>query len=328
MRRSWPASLKCKLKFTCWVGLLWHHLGMQILASPRIPAPPPAPLQLAPVPKGFSAVDDFDGSLCYEDADHITRKLQQARVSVMAVRHGQAESNAQSEALGEPLLYGQSESPLTEKGRQQAHQCSVTLYQQLGGEEWLAQALADPKKLPVLVGSDMSRAQETAEILKQDLAAEAERLAGPDGRHKIEEQLQIFSDRRLRETHFGTFERHPLSELQRAYPEFVSHWRPAQGLGTDFRHRFPGGESRADVMGRMQNFLEGCCLRFPSRTVIIVSHGETLLSTRTLLGKAPSAEGKVGAETGAIPNATPFWLVHESFDSDLPSGARTAYELE
>lgn len=280
-------------------------------------------LELSPAPSGFAPVEDCDGSLSYQGPNLLCKRLAFANVQILAVRHGQAESNAQSEALGQPLLYGQSESPLTEKGRQQARECASKLYEQLGGSAWLSQALEDPSKLPVLASSDVSRAQDTASILKAGLADEAEKLRGAEGRQIVEEQLILLSDARLRETNFGRFETRPMAELQNAYPDFVSHWRPSEGMGTDFRHRFPGGESRADVMKRVGNFFDGCCLRFPGRTVIMVSHGETLLSTRALLGKAPVQEGKVAAETGAIPNAVPFWLVQEK----LPATQSCAHDL-
>jgi len=283
-----------------------------------------SPLELSLAPSGFTPVEDLDGSMKYSGSNFLCKRLAFANVQVLGVRHGQAESNAQSEALGQPLLYGQSESPLTDKGRQQARDCAGKLYEQLGGSHWLSQALEDPSKLPVLVSSDVSRAQDTAAILKSGLADEAEKLQGPEGRRIVEEQLTILSDARLRETNFGRFETRPLAELQNAYPDFVSHWRPSQGMGTDFRHRFPGGESRADVMKRVGNFLDGCCLRFPGKTVIMVSHGETLLSTRALLGKAPVQEGKVAAETGAIPNAAPFWLVQDR----LPAYQSCPHELD
>ena len=296
---------------------------------PRILAQVTRPLQqssleLSPAPSGFAPVEDVDGSLNYQGPNLLCKRLAFANVQVLAVRHGQAQSNAQSEALGQPLLYGQSESPLTDKGRQQARDCALKLYEQLGGSQWLNEALEDPALLPVLASSDVTRAQDTAAILKAGLADEAERLRGPEGRRVVEEQLQILSDSRLRETNFGRYETRPLAELQTAYPDFVSHWRPSEGMGTDFRHRFPGGESRADVMKRVGNFLDGCCLRFPGKTVIMVSHGETLLSTRALLGKAPVQEGKVAAETGAIPNATPFWLVQDR----LPAYRSCSHDLD
>lgn len=290
-------------------------------------------LELSPAPIGFSPAEDADGSLLYQGDSAICQKLENARINLLAIRHGQSESNAQSESLGSPLLYGQTESPLTEKGRHQAEACAQQLYQELGGAPWLQQAVHQPELLPVLLTSDLSRAQETAALLKQGLAQEAERLAGSEGRRVVDQKLNIVSDSRLRETHFGRFETRPLAELQSAYPDFVAHWRPRDGQGTDFRHRFPEGESRADVMSRVGNLLESCCGEYPNRTLVLVSHGETLLSTRALLGKAPVMQGKVLAETGKIPNATPFWLIHQDkkFENGPISGNKyggeTCYEI-
>lgn len=295
-------------------------LPLRPVAQVRRPPQETARLDLASAPPGFSAVEDQDGSITYRGSSMLHRRLENAGVRVLGVRHGQAVSNAQSETLGQPLLYGQSESPLTDKGRRQAAECTAAMLQQLGGTEWLQQALSDPALLPVIYSSDLSRTEETAAILKAGLASEAERLAGASGRETVERHLQIVADGRLRETNFGRFETRPFAELQRAYPEFVSHWRPADGMGTDFRHKFPGGESRADVMRRVASLLENCCLRHAQRTVILVSHGETLLSTRALLGKAPLVNGKVAAESGVIPNAAPFWLVNENREQGLPSG--------
>lgn len=295
-------------------------LPLRPVAEVRRPQQEAGRLELAAPPPGFAVAEDRDGSITYRGSSLLYRRLANSGVNVLGLRHGQAVSNAQSETLGQPLLYGQSESPLTDKGRTQARECTAAMLEQLGGDDWLQQAVQDPCKLPVLYSSDLSRTRETAEILKAGLAAEAERLGGPAAREVVEQHLAIVVDSRLRETHFGRFEARPFAELQRAYPEFVSNWRPPQGMGTDFRHRFPGGESRADVMRRVASLLENCCLRHPQRTVILVSHGETLLSTRALLGKAPLVNGKVAAESGVIPNAAPFWLVNENRQQDLPAG--------
>lgn len=305
----------------------WQNKLMPLL--PWVPPPPPRQippavvrpvenrLELGPMPVGFESVDESDGSLTYLGDSPVLRDLLLARVRVLGLRHGEAVSNAQSEALGQPLLYGQSESPLTDRGRQQAAGCADLLVTELGGQDWLQSALLDPQQLPILLCSDVSRARETADIMKACLAQRAQDLGGLPGRAVVDAQLLVCGDVRLRETHFGRFERRPFAELKHAYPDFVAHWRPNHGQGTDFRHRFPGGESRADVMCRMGDFLQSCCQRFPGRTVVLISHGETLLSTRALLGKSPLQSGKVTAETGLFPNATPFWLV--GGEKSLPS---------
>lgn len=293
-------------------------MPLRPVAEIRRPQQAKENLELAVAPPGFAPVDDADGSLAYKGSPLLYRRLQSAGLKVMALRHGQAQSNAQSEVLGQPLLYGQSESPLTEKGRQEARDSVGSVLEQLGGESWLRDALVHPEQFPILLTSDMSRTEETAEIIKAGLADEAERLGGPEAREVVEQNLAIVRDARLRETNFGRFETRPYSELKRSYPDFVANWRPSDGPWVDFRHRFPGGESRADVMRRVAGLLENCCLRHRDKTLILVSHGETLLSTRALLGKAPQVKGKVAAESVSIPNAVPFWLVNGERCQDLP----------
>lgn len=269
---------------------------------------PQCTLELSPVPQGFVAVEEEDGSLCYSEDSPISLQLQKAAVQLLAIRHGESLSNAQSERLGQPLLYGQSESPLTTRGRHQTELCAERLLVELGGLAWLWRALEDPSGCPVFISSDVERARESAEILKAYLVRKALGMGGGRAAALLDSGLLVLSDRRLRETHFGKFEGRPFRELSLSHPQFVAHWRPADGQATDFRHRFPGGESRADVMRRMSDLLLEVCQRFPGRTVVLVSHGETLLSTRALLGKSPVVDGKIKAETGLIPNAEPFWL--------------------
>ena len=122
-------------------------------------------LTLAPVPRGFSEVDPVDGSIAYKGESQLKRLLESNGVKLIAVRHGQSQSNADSEQTGQPLLYGRSESPLTDKGRQQAQACAVELYRELGGDEWLKTCIDDPSKLPVFISSTVSRTVDTANIL-------------------------------------------------------------------------------------------------------------------------------------------------------------------
>lgn len=282
----------------------------------------PPELELSDAPDGFQAVDSADGSLAPAAGSQVSADLKGAGIRLLAMRHGQTQSNADSEALGQPLLFGQSESPLTDKGRQQARDSVPKLLEQLGGDSWLRGALRDPDLLPVVISSDMERAKETASLLKAGLAERAQKIANDGG--TVERNLIVESDARLRETSFGAFETRPFSELQSAYPGFVQNWRPEKGTGTDYCHKFPEGESRADVMVRMEELLENCCLRYPGKTIILVSHGETLLSTRALLGKAPVEGGKLQAEVGTIPNATPVWMTDPL--SSRPGAAPTPEE--
>ncbi|MEW6280163.1 MAG: histidine phosphatase family protein, partial [Candidatus Eremiobacterota bacterium] len=265
-------------------------------------------LPLSPHPPGFQPVDDADGSLAYQGPSWVKRRLENNGVRLVAIRHGQSQSNADSEKLGQPLLYGQSESPLTDLGREQARTCAARLYSQLGGDDWLRGCLDHPEKLPVFLSSPVSRSMDSAELLVQHLRDRVLELGGEEALGRLASHLVVQPEPRLLETHFGRFEGHPLSDLQQAHPDFARNWLPPEGMGTDFRHRFPGGESRADVMLRMACLLDGVARVHAGRTVVVMTHGECLRATRAVLGQAPVQEGKVRAE-GGMANATPYWLV-------------------
>lgn len=266
------------------------------------------PLVLSPVPRGFSEVEAGDGSLRPNGPSLVKRRLEANNVRLVVMRHGQSQSNLESEQLGEPLLYGQSESPLTELGRQQARNCAVELYGQLGGDDWLRGCLDNPRQLPVFVSSPVDRAEDSAQIMVDHLRERVQALGGSQACERLAPFLQVHTDSRLLESNFGRFEKHRLSELANEFPEFVSHWRPPQGLGTDFRHRFPGGESRADVMNRMTSFMDSLTLLHPGRTVVVMAHGESLMAAKGVLGLLPVEEGRLRAQ-GGMQNATPYWLV-------------------
>ncbi|MCE7870321.1 histidine phosphatase family protein [bacterium CPR1] len=305
--------------FTTWIALVCQTVAM-ISSVSAVPlswpqrlrtAPSSRELTLGPVPRGFVAVDPSDGSLAYSGPSLVKRRLEANQVRLVVMRHGQSQSNADSEQQGQILLYGQSESPLTPLGREQARDCASELYRQLGGDSWLQQAMADPRQLPVFVSSPVSRASESAELLVDHLKERVKVLGGPEAASRLAPWLQVHTDPRLLESHFGRFETRPLSEVEREYPDFIAHWRPPEGLGTDFRHRFPGGESRSDVMNRMTSFLDSLALLYPGRTVCVMGHGESLLGARAVLGLIPEQEGKLRAQ-GGLQNATPYWLIGQS----------------
>lgn len=283
-------------------------------ASPPSAIPRPAArdegLALSSLPRGFDGVDAADGSIAYRGSGNgLAQRLAHNQVRVVAIRHGQSQSNADSEQTGQPLLYGRSESPLTAKGIQQARDCAAEFYRQMGGDSWMQAAIDNPSLLPVFCSSTVSRALDSAQIIADHLTERALAIGGEAARDKVAPWLGVHREPRLLESSFGRFETRPLSELQRAYPEFTRHWRPPEGRGTDFRHRFPGGESRADVMRRMEQFFESVARKCAGRTVVMLTHGEAVLAARAALGQAPQVDGKVRAETGAVGNAVPYWMV-------------------
>ena len=267
------------------------------------------PLESSPAPAGFEVADAADGSIRPTCTSWIKRRLENNGISLIAIRHGQSQSNADSEVQGKILLYGQSESPLTDKGRGQAHKCAEELVLRMGGDDWLRQCIDKPQTLPVFISSSMGRALESSHIIVDHIKAKVEELGGPEASQRLAPYLEVEAEPRLRETNFGRYEKHPLSEVEDAYPDFIKSWRPPEGMGTDFLHRFPGGESRADLMTRMTSFFDSLVTRYPQRSVVMLSHSECILGGRTALGLAPVNEGKVRAETSTIANATPYWLV-------------------
>jgi broad specificity phosphatase PhoE len=257
-------------------------------------------LQKTPSVEGFSVVDETDGSICYQGPSKLRKKLEDQNIGLVVLRHGQSESNQEAERLNQTLLYGQSESALTANGERQAKNCSELLIEDLGGVVWLRQLERGQIQPPLVVSSNLVRASQTAEILVSALE------------ERTDQELQLILDDRLRETNFGDFERRPLNELKAMYPDFVKHWRPPNDLGTDYLHRFPGGESRLDLIRRVSQMLAELAEKYPRRTIVLVSHSECLIALRAALGLAPSESGKIRAETSVFANARPYWVLRPS----------------
>jgi broad specificity phosphatase PhoE len=119
-------------------------------------------------------------------------------VMLLLIRHGQSIANA------EGRLQGQSDSPLTDLGREQAR----ALARRLLREGWAVSAL---------YASDLSRAAETAEILAASL------------------DVPVVLDERLREYDVGVLEGVIWREVEFLYPEIWHHlhhsneWVPIPG---------------------------------------------------------------------------------------------------
>jgi len=128
--------------------------------------------------------------------------------SLLLGRHGQTNDNI------EPIrVQGFRDTPLNDTGRRQAQE--------------LAERVAD-RGIVSLWSSDLSRAQETANIVGARLGLEAK------------------LDPRLREANRGEWEGRLFIELEREQPERYAEWRRA---GESFR--FPGGESLVEQQERV-----------------------------------------------------------------------------
>ena len=261
---------------------------------------PAGELQSTPLPSGLGLkeVDSAEGSLAYSGPPALRHRLLASQVTLIGLRHGQTEANALAES-GPPVICGQVETPLTAKGRQQAAAAAEQLLAQLGGEAWLQRASADPSQLPVIYSSPLARATDTARALVELV------------REKSNGQvcLAVTPDARLLELNFGGYEMKPVSQLTKEQPELAGRWDSHRGSGIDFRHRFPGGESRLDVTVRVAGLLAELPQKHPGRTVLLVCHQETLVGARTALGFSKQRDGRLRADSQEIQNAAPLRLL-------------------
>ncbi len=152
---------------------------------------------------------------------------------IYVVRHGETEYNVQG------LLQGQTDSPLTENGRQQALE--------------RAEALKDVE-FDAIFSSDLERAIKTSEIIK------------------LNRQLAINTSKLLREKDFGPYDgkasdffrqdnKHLFEELKKL---------PEQGK-KDFKF-FEGFESDSEMADRMIAFLREVAQTFLNKKVLVVTH--------------------------------------------------------
>lgn len=169
---------------------------------------------------------------------------------VYLVRHGETVWNAARR------IQGQSDSPLTEKGEQQAHQVGERV-KSLG--------------ITHIIASDLGRTRRTAEIIADACGC------------------TVTLDERLRELNMGCLEQRPLDGLT----EEEENWRKTLVDGTT-AGRIPGGESMAEMAARMHEALNAL-LELPAGSrPLIVSHGMALgVLVSTILGLPAHAERRL-----------------------------------
>jgi len=143
-------------------------------------------------------------------------------------RHGQTEWNADSR------VQGQTDVGLSPAGIEQA--------------ESMARRLATFQP-DLIVSSDLSRAADTAAALAA--------LTG----------LDVVSDPRLRERHFGQWQGLRLTEIAERWPAEYASWRagqPVAGLGV---------ETIEDLAKRVSAALQDVADRVPGGTAVVAMHG-------------------------------------------------------
>lgn len=180
------------------------------------------------------------------------------------VRHGQTDWNASHR------IQGQEDVPLNDHGRAQARS---------NGERFAT--LWRHQHEPHVVASPLLRTRETADIFR-----EAAGLSRP-----------CETDARLREIHFGQWQRRTLVEVWHETPE------PVEARKRDkWNFQVPGGESYAMLAARALPVLDD----LPPRAVV-VSHGGTMRTIIRRLTNLPEAEA---AELAIPQDAMWLWNGH------------------
>jgi alpha-ribazole phosphatase len=176
------------------------------------------------------------------------------------VRHGETEWNL------EGRYQGQNDIPLNEKGRDQARAAALLLQ----GQPFIA-----------IYASDLKRAMETAEIIKEMV------------------HLPITPDARLREIDQGEWEGQLVEVIKQRYAEL---WQ--QRTVDPASLRAPGGETVRDVASRVYAALDDIARTHPDGPVLIVSHGLAIATVICKVRKVP-----IEQVYSVIPeNAEPLWV--------------------
>ncbi|MCS5450865.1 2,3-diphosphoglycerate-dependent phosphoglycerate mutase GpmB [Enterobacter huaxiensis] len=171
-------------------------------------------------------------------------------LQVYLVRHGETQWNA------ERRIQGQSDSPLTEKGVQQA---------------WQVAERARTLGITHVISSDLGRTQQTARIIAD--------ACGCD----------VILEPRIRELDMGVLEKRHIDTLT----ETEEGWRRTLVNGTE-DGRIPEGESMQELSVRMHAALAEC-LKLPAGSrPLLVSHGIALgCLVSTILGLPAYAERRL-----------------------------------
>jgi broad specificity phosphatase PhoE len=150
-----------------------------------------------------------------------------------ALRHGNSEKNELDLVVSWPEA---KEYHLTDLGREQVQKSA----------KWLAD-----KEIDLLYASDLTRAQESAEIITKEL------------------KLDVKLDKRLRELDFGTYN-------NKTHTEFKEFFKDKTNLQERFEHAPPQGENWQQLVKRMLGFLAWLEGQHENKNILLISHGDPL----------------------------------------------------
>lgn len=165
--------------------------------------------------------------------------------TIFVVRHGESESNRDGR------FAGHVESPLTERGREQAR----ALGERMAGTTFAR-----------VVSSDLERARETAVLVGGS-------RSGP-----------VVTDARLREMSFGEWEGMVEAEIVERWAE---DWEAVLRPKAEFRA--PGGESLRELRARMSAVYKELVESAAGESVLMVTHGNAIAALLASLLQTPYA---------------------------------------
>ncbi len=165
--------------------------------------------------------------------------------TVVLVRHGETEWNVAGR------IQGHSDSPLTERGRQQGRLVAGRLAR---------------RNVGVVCSSDAGRAVETAEMIAAS--------------HGL--PVEAISD--FRERSYGDFEGHSFIEIRKEQGEALEAW-----LSDRQRLAPPGGETQAQMSARVMAALRHVVSGHRSKTVVVSTHGGPIKSVLFAILEVPIA---------------------------------------
>ncbi len=167
------------------------------------------------------------------------------------VRHGETVWNI------EGRFQGHMDSPLTEKGKQQARELGRKLNNITFDE---------------VFSSDLGRAKHTAELIV------------------LEKKLAVKTTKALRERSFGKFEGKPLDSYHLELKDLLIIYNKLSAKERFSTSPTPERETDASVMSRIITFMREIAVAYKGKTVLMVSHGGAMRTLLIHLGYAKDGE--------------------------------------
>lgn len=183
-------------------------------------------------PPGVTRVISLDG-------DWYNNRMSDPTCTIYIVRHGETEWNAQRR------LQGQADTPLTEKGLEQARERANDL---------------SHINFDAVFASDLERTMKTAGILKAD------------------QEMVVIATKLLRERAFGRFEGMTYEEFSKELADRLAE-RDALGYKDQVNFRtHEDVETDGELVDRGLRFIREVALAHPGEMVLMVSHGGMMQS--------------------------------------------------